>query len=112
MFLEHQYYVRYIGFLSNFVLILKYFFLLLKLYIYGHARGYLIHLIAIKEQPRYLRSASGLFLKHPSLKLKKTLGDRASSSAAPNLWNNLPLHPSWGQFLKVLNLYLKSIFLD
>ena len=34
MFLEHQYYVRYIGFLSNFVLILKYFFLLLKLYIY------------------------------------------------------------------------------
>ena len=37
MFLEHQYYVRYIGFLSNFVLILKYFFLLLKLYIYGHA---------------------------------------------------------------------------
>ena len=35
MFLEHQYYVRYIGFLSNFVLILKYFFLLLKLYIYG-----------------------------------------------------------------------------
>ena len=112
MFLEHQYYVRYIGFLSNFVLILKYFFLLLKLYIYGHARGYLIHLIAIKEQPRYLRSASGLFLKYPSLKLKKTLGDRASSSAAPNLWNNLPLHPSWGQFMKVLNLYLKSIFLD
>ena len=54
--------------------------------IYGHAPGYLIDLIAIKEQPRYnLRSASGLILKYPSLKLKKTLGDRAFSSAAPNL---------------------------
>ena len=93
MFLEHQYYVRYIGFLSNSVLILKYFFLLLKLYIYGHAPGSLIDLIAIKEQPRYnLRSASGLILKYPSLKPKKTLRDRASSTAAPNLWNNLPLH--------------------
>ena len=46
--------------------------------IYGHAPGYLIDLIAIKEQPRYnLRSASGLILKYPNLKLKKTLGDRA-----------------------------------
>ena len=39
-----------------------------------------------------LRSARGLILKYPSLKLKKTLGDRAFSSAAPNLSNNLPLH--------------------
>ena len=61
--------------------------------IFGHAPGYLIDLIAIKEQPRYnLRSAGGLILKYPSLKLKNTLGDRAFSSAAPNLWNNLPLH--------------------
>ena len=44
----------------------------------------MIDLIAIKEQPRYtLRSAGGLILKYPSLKLKKTLGDRAFSSAAP-----------------------------
>ena len=50
-------------------------------------------LIAIEEQPHYnLRSASGLILKSPSLKLKKTLGNRVFSSAAPNLWNNLPLH--------------------
>ncbi|CAH3117755.1 unnamed protein product [Porites lobata] len=35
---------------------------------------------------------AGLILKYPSLKLKKTLGDRAFSSAAPNTWNNLPLH--------------------
>ena len=61
--------------------------------IFGHAPDYLIDLIAIKEQPRYnLRSAGGLILKYPSLKLKNTLGDRAFSSAAPNLWNNLPLH--------------------
>ena len=61
--------------------------------IYGHAPGYLTDLIAIKEQLRYhLRSASGSILKYPSLKLKKTLGDRAFSSAAPNLWNSLPLH--------------------
>ena len=60
---------------------------------YVHAPGYLIDLIAIKEQLRYnFRSASGLILKYPSLKLKKTLRDRAFSSAAPNLWNNLPLH--------------------
>ena len=75
--------VRYIGFLSNF----------LSKAIYCHAPGYLTDLIAIKEQPRYhLRSASGLKLKYPSLKLKKTLGDRAFSSAAPNVWNSLPLH--------------------
>ena len=42
MFLEHQYYVRYIGFLSNFVLILKYFFLLLKLYIYLRSCAWLL----------------------------------------------------------------------
>jgi len=61
--------------------------------IYGHAPGYLTDLIAIKEQPRYpLRTASGLTLKYPSLKLKKSLGDRVFSSAVPTLWNRLPLH--------------------
>ena len=40
--------------------------------IYGYAPVYLIAFIAIKEQPRYnIRSASGLILKYPSLKLKK-----------------------------------------
>ena len=46
--------------------------------------GYLIDVIAIKEQPRYnLRSANGLILKYPSLNQKKDLGDRAFSSAGP-----------------------------
>ena len=59
--------------------------------IYGHAPGYSIDLIAIKEQPRdNFRSASGLILKYPGLKLEKTFGDRAFSSASSNLWNNLP----------------------
>ena len=54
--------------------------------IFGHAPGYLIDLIAIKEQQRYnLRSAGGLILKYPTLKLKNTLGGRAFSSAASNL---------------------------
>ena len=42
--------------------------------IYGHAPGYLIDLIAIKEQPRNnFRSASGLISKYSGLKLKMTL---------------------------------------
>ena len=42
--------------------------------IYGHAPGYLIDLIAIKEQQRdNFRSASDLKLKYPGLKLKMTL---------------------------------------
>ena len=79
--------------------------------IYGHASGYLIDLIAVEEQPRYnLRSASGLILKYPSLKLKKTLGGRAFSSATPYLCNYLS--PSHRTILNVLNLSLKRIFLD
>ena len=85
--------------------------------IYGHAPGYLIDLIAIKEQPRCnLRSASGLILKYPSLKLKKTLGDRAFSSAAPNLWNNLPLHirleDNFERFKSLLKTHLFRLAFD
>ena len=85
--------------------------------IYDHAPGYLIDLIAIKEQPRYnLRSASGLILKYPSLKLKETLGDRAFSSAAPNLWNNLPLHirleDNFERFKSLLKTHLFRLAFD
>ena len=80
---------------------------------YGHAPGYLIDLIAIKEQPRYnLRSASGLILKYPCLKLKKTLGDRAFSPAAPNLWNNLPLHIRLEHFKSLLKTHLFRLAFD
>ena len=85
--------------------------------IYGHAPGYLIDLIAIKEQPRYnLRSASGHILKYPSfppsLKLKKTLGGRSFSSAAPNLWNNLPLHIRLEDNFERFKSLLKKHLLD
>ena len=82
--------------------------------IYGHAPGYLIDLIAIKEQPRYnLRSASGLILKYPSLKLKKTLGDRAFSHLLPLIYGTIcPFTFVLRTILNVLNLYLKRVFLD
>ena len=85
--------------------------------IYRHVPGYLIDLIAIKEQPRYnLRSASDLILKYPSLKLKKTLGDRAFSSATPNLWNNLPLHicleDNFERFKSLLKTHLFRLAFD
>ena len=79
--------------------------------------GYLIDLIAVKEQPRYnLRSASDLILKYPSLKLKKTLGDRAFSSAVPKLWNNLPLHvrleDNFERFKSLLKTHLFRLAFD
>ena len=77
--------------------------------IYGHGPSYLIDLIAIEEQQHYnLRSASGLILKYPGLKLKKTLGDRAFLSAAPNLWNNLPLHISLEDNFERFQFLLKT----
>ena len=83
----------------------------------GHAPAYLTDLIAIKQQLRYhLRLASGLFLKYPSLKLKKTLGDRAFSSAAPNLWTSLPLHirlvVNFERFKSLLKTHLFKLAFD
>ena len=85
--------------------------------IYGHAPGYLTELIAIKVQTRYtLRSASGLTLNYPSVKLKKTLGDRAFSSAAPTLWNSLSLHirlvDNFERFKSVLKTHLFKLAFD
>ena len=85
--------------------------------IYGHAPGYLTDLITIKVQSRYtLRSASGLTLNYPSVKLKKTLGDRAFSSAAPTLWNSLPLHirlvDNFERFKSVLKTHLFKLAFD
>ncbi|CAH3024975.1 unnamed protein product [Porites evermanni] len=53
---------------------------------------------------------------YPSLKLKKTLGDRAFSSAAPNLWNNLPLHirleDNFERFKSLLKTHLFRLAFD
>ena len=62
------------------------------------------------QQRYHLRSASGLILKYPSLKLKKTLGDRAFSSAAANLWNSLPLHILEDNFERFKSLLKTHLF--
>ena len=60
--------------------------------LYGQAPNYLIDLITIKKQSRYsLRSNESIFLELPGIKTHPTLGDRAFQSAAPYLWNALPL---------------------
>ena len=68
------------------------------------------------QQRCHLRSASGLILKYPSLKLKKTSGDRAFSSAAPNLWNSLPLHirfvDNFERFKSLLKTHLFKLAFD
>ena len=55
-------------------------------------------------------------VKYPSLKLKKTSGDRAFSSAAPNLWNNLPLHirleDNFERFKSLLKTHLFRLAFD
>ena len=61
--------------------------------IHGLAPEYIASLICLKERSTYsLRSNSDLILNQPSAKLKKTLGDRSFTSAAPSLWNKLPLN--------------------
>ena len=50
------------------------------------APSYIIDLIHTKTNTRYLlRSNEGVFLKHPSGKMKKSFGDRSFSVAAPTL---------------------------
>ena len=82
--------------------------------IYDHPPGYLSDLTAIKEQLHYhLRSASGLTLRYPSVKLKKTLGDHAFLSAAPVTYGTVcPFISALWTILNVLNPYLKRIFLN
>ena len=59
--------------------------------IHGHAPECICNLIHIKNPSMYgLRSNSELLLAPPSTKIKKTLGDRAFTAAAPSLWNKLP----------------------
>jgi len=49
------------------------------------------NLICVKNPSLYgLRSNSQDLLVPPSTKTKKTLGDRAFTTAAPSLWNKLP----------------------
>ena len=57
----------------------------------GMAPAYISDLINVRKHARYsLRSNSSIILLHPAGKMKKTLGDRSFSVAAPTLWNALP----------------------
>ena len=56
------------------------------------APEYICSMIKIKQGERYnLRSNTEILLQPPVRLTKKILGDRAFVSAAPNLWNKLPI---------------------
>ena len=69
--------------------------------IHGLAPSYLSELITTSRPSGYsLRSSQSTMLIHPPAKMLSTLGDRAFSTAAPQLWNRLP--PTLFQtFLKI-----------
>ena len=82
--------------------------------IHGLGPEYINNLIGIRDRSRYsLRSNSGLLLNQPSAKLRKTLGDRSFTSAAPALWNKLPLYirntDNFTSFKNILKTHLFKI---
>ena len=59
--------------------------------IHGHAPNYLNSMVAIKKTSTYnLRSSASIQLGDHSRLSKKTLSDRAFSSASAKIWNSLP----------------------
>ena len=84
--------------------------------IYVHAPGYLTDLIAIKEQTRYpLRSASGLALNYPSLKLKDFRGSRFFIGGPYLMEQSAPSYPpldNFERFKSVLKTHLFKLAFD
>ncbi|XP_072182292.1 uncharacterized protein [Diadema setosum] len=77
--------------------------------IHGLAPSYLSDLITIRHPSRYtLRSSQGITLNHPTSKMLVTLGDKAFSSAAPKLWNQLPKTLRSQQSLVTFKKHLKT----
>ena len=75
--------------------------------LYGMAPSYIIDLIHIKTNTRYLLlSNGGVLLKHPSGKMTKSFGDRSFSVAAPTLWNALPVSP---RSIKCISTFKSSL---
>ena len=58
--------------------------------LHGLAASYITDLLIRYEPTRALRSADAQLLEVPRCRLR-TQGEKAFSSAAPRLWNNLPL---------------------
>ena len=77
--------------------------------VYGQSPEYLKELINIRSNTQYnLRSNNGLFLTFPTIKTRKTLGDRAFCVAAPTVWNNLPKSIRKEQDFKKFKSLLKT----
>ena len=94
--------------------------------LYGLAPQYLVDLIAVAPQSRYnLRSRNATLLVSANARCLPTLGDGAFQSAAPKLWNSLPVEirniqtlTSFKQALKTylfktaFNRFIYTLFID
>ena len=79
--------------------------------IHGIAPEYICSMIKIKQGGRYnLRSNTEILLQPPVMLTKKTLGDRTFVSAAPNLWNKLPIEIRRQENFIIFKKQLKSYF--
>ena len=75
--------------------------------IHGMAPGYVCDLVKISWHERYsLRSTKELLLMAPTVKTKKTLGDRAYAAAAPAVSSNIRSEQSIRTFKTLLKTHL------
>ena len=77
--------------------------------LHNQAPQYIIELIETYSPPRALRSSSRIMLRHPARR-KSSYGQRSFASAAPRVWNDLPVHvrsaTSLSQFKSTLKTHL------
>ena len=85
------------------------FKLLLSVYkaLNGKAPSYISSLLSHRRCSRSLRSSGQELLTVPLTKLK-TYGDRAFSTTAPRLWNNLPLSIHKSPIISIFKRHLKT----
>ena len=74
------------------------------------AAGYVCDLVKIRKHERYsLRSTKELLLMAPTVKTKKTPGDRAYAAADPAVvWNKLPSYIRSEQSIRKFKTLLKT----
>ena len=77
---------------------------------HGLSPKYLLDLISIQQPSSYClrRNDNGRLLERPSVKTKKTLGDRAFQVAAPFLWNKLPRSAREAASLESFKILIKT----
>ena len=78
--------------------------------LHGLSPKYLLNLISIQQPSSYYlrRNDNGCLLERPSVKTKKTLGDRAFQVAAPFLWNKLPRSACEATSLESVKILIKT----